>query len=131
MGANMSEYCQYEPRRESGKQLDGNQAPESKASLHDRGPVSRLSEAAEEITQRLEALKKYQADLKAGKKPGWRDKWQQAKHAQQTLQLQQKLVEASSAGEDEPKRQPAKFERPDSMVSENCEGLRVALDSDR
>jgi ribosomal protein L29 len=133
MGANMSEYCQCEPRLEVGKQVDDNQAPESKASLHQRGPVSRLSREAqsiprlakaeeapeeiapEEMAQRLEALKKYQADLKAKKEAGWKDKWQQADNARQTLQ--QQLAEASNAQQDEPKRQPVKFERSFSIVS--------------
>jgi ribosomal protein L29 len=125
MGANMSECCQREPRLEVGKQAVDNQAPRSaisfsmierglaKASQHaDQAPEEM---APEEMAQRLQALKKYQADLKAKKEAGWKDKWQQADNARQTLQ--QQLAEASSAQQDEPKRQPVKFERSFSMVS--------------
>ena len=138
MGASMSECCQCEPRLEVGKKVEDNQAPESKASLRQRGPVSRLSSEAqsiprlakaeeapeemapEEMAQRLEALKKYQADLKAKKEAGWKDKWQQADDARQTLQ--QLLAESSSAQQDKPERQPVKFERSFSMVMQALRG---------
>ena len=85
--------------------------------------------APEEMAQRLEALKKYQANLKAKKEAGWKDKWQQADDARQTLQ--QLLAESSSAQQDKPERQPVKFERSFSMVSiaRVCE-LRSAPSAD-
>ena len=118
MGASMSECCQCEPRLEVGKKVEDNQAPESKASLRQRGPVSRLSREAqgiprlakaeeapeemapEEMAQRLEALKKFQADLKAKKEAGWKDKWQEADIMRQSLE--QKLSEASLTQQHQP-----------------------------
>jgi hypothetical protein len=96
----------------------GQAGPESHQASMPR--LAKAREAPEEMTvqmilDRLVALKKHQANLKAGKEANWREKWQQADDVRQDLF--KKLMEANRKHKDKPNHQPVKFDRSASMVS--------------
>jgi len=119
--------CQCEPRRpvavlqgrpgETARPATTKVQQSSGASNDPPGPRPESELSADGMLVRIEALKELQADLKAKKPPGWKDKWQEADNLR--LSLQQRVSNAQVESRQQPARQPVKFERSFGMVREH------------
>ena len=141
MGADMSSFCQCEPRRAVSSQIDDDRGPESEANLIQRGPVSSLSQDAQAGQNGRAGQMPHRASIprvaKVEKAPEevtakeilqelveltkYQADLKARKEAGWKYKMEQadkwregllpKLAEANRARQDKPKQPPVKFER--------------------